>query len=58
MTDWIIDTEVEYNKFKGRIAFIDPLYITIALYPTGVRLLVYPKDQHKVIITNPQPNQL
>ena len=51
MTDqWIIDTEVEYNTFKGRIAFVDSLYITIALYPTGVRLIVYPKDQSEIEI--------
>ena len=30
---WIEGTEVEYDGMRGRIAFVDSLYITIAFMP-------------------------
>jgi hypothetical protein len=49
---WIEGTEVEYNGMRGQIAFVDPLYITIAIYPSMVRVIAYPWDQSKVKIVS------
>lgn len=47
---WIEGTEVEYEGMNGKIAFVDSLYITIAIYPSMVRVIVYPWDQSNVKI--------
>ena len=53
MTDqWIEGTEVEYDNMRGKIAFVDSLYITIAVYPSMVRVIVYPWDQSKIKIVS------
>lgn len=49
---WIEGTEVEYDGMKGQIAFVDPLYITIAIYPSMVRVIVYPWNQSNVKIVS------
>ncbi|WDS61104.1 hypothetical protein SBM3_00014 [Synechococcus phage S-BM3] len=49
---WIQGTEVEYKGMRGQIAFVDSLYITIAIYPTMVRIIAYPCDQSKVKIVS------
>lgn len=53
MTDqWIEGTEVEYDGMRGKIAFVDPIYITIAIYPSMVRVIAYPWDQSKIKIVS------